>query len=171
MLFLSFRAPLSPLASPRPICLFHGLVIHYSCRMGLMVLPSVCQSFAALVFRLSSFYLDSQKWPSTFSPLNIWSVHAVHMWIKDLPVLSSSLLSFPSRAILNNGPLLIYIYIYIYKYIYIYFFFLFFSFLSCREQCCLFEFPSLVVIFKHSCRFINFIPFWWLTGCLPSCWY
>ena len=37
---------------------------------------------------------------------------------------------------------------YIYIYIYI-----------CREQCCLFKFPSLVVILKHSRRFINFIPF------------
>ena len=40
-------------------------MIHYSCRLGLMVLPSVCQFFAALVVGLSSFYLDSQKWPST----------------------------------------------------------------------------------------------------------
>ena len=38
MLFLSFRASLSPLASSRPICLFPGPVIHYSCRLGLMVL-------------------------------------------------------------------------------------------------------------------------------------
>jgi len=28
---------LSPLASSRPICLFVGPVIHYSCRLGLMV--------------------------------------------------------------------------------------------------------------------------------------
>ena len=40
MLFLSFRASLSPLASSRPICLFLGLVIHYSYRLGLMVLLS-----------------------------------------------------------------------------------------------------------------------------------
>ena len=56
-----FRASLSPLASSRLICLFHGLVIHYSCRLGLMVLPSVCQFFAALIIGLSSFYLDSHK--------------------------------------------------------------------------------------------------------------
>ena len=30
-----------------------------------------------------------------------------------------------------------------------------FIFFSCHEQCCLFEFPSLVVILKHSFRFIN----------------
>ena len=35
-------------------------------------------------------------------------------------------------------------------YVYIFFF--------CHEQCCLFEFPSLAVILKHSRRFINFIP-------------
>ena len=141
MLFLSFRVSLSPFTSSRSICLFHAPVIHYSYRLGLMVLPSVCQPFAALVARLSSFYLDSQKWPLTFSPLNIWSVHAVHMWIKDLLILPTSLLYFPSRAFLNSGPLLIYIF-----------------FFSCREQCCLFKFPSLIVILKHSRRFINFIP-------------
>ena len=65
MLFLSFRASLSPFFSSRPICLFHGPVVHYSCRLDLMVLPSLCQTFAALVVGLSSFFLDSQEWPST----------------------------------------------------------------------------------------------------------
>ena len=55
MLFLSFWASLSPFASSRSIYLFHGLVIHYSCNLGLMVLPSVFQPFAALVAGLSSF--------------------------------------------------------------------------------------------------------------------
>ena len=32
-------------------------------------------------------------------------------------------------------------------------------FFSYHEQCCLFEFPSLAVILRHSCRFINFIPY------------
>ena len=36
MLFLSFMASLSPLASSRPIYLFVGPVIHYSCRLSLM---------------------------------------------------------------------------------------------------------------------------------------
>ena len=61
MLFLSFRASLSPFTSSRPICLFHGPVIHYSYRLGLMVLRLVCQPFATLIAGLSSFYLDSQK--------------------------------------------------------------------------------------------------------------
>ena len=37
LLLLSFRALLSPFAFSRPIYLFHGLVIHYSCRLDLMV--------------------------------------------------------------------------------------------------------------------------------------
>ena len=61
MLFLSFRASLSPFTSSRPIFLFHELMIHHSCRLGLMVLPHVCQPFAAIVAGLSSFHLDPQK--------------------------------------------------------------------------------------------------------------
>ena len=55
MLFLSFRAFLSPLASSRPICLFNEPVIHYSCRLGLIVLLSACQFFVALVIGLFFF--------------------------------------------------------------------------------------------------------------------
>ena len=55
MLFLSFRAPLSPLASSRLICLFHGPVINYSCRLGLIVLLSACQFFTTLVIGLFFF--------------------------------------------------------------------------------------------------------------------
>ena len=36
LLFLSFRALLSPFTSSRPICLSHGPVIHYSRCLGLM---------------------------------------------------------------------------------------------------------------------------------------
>ena len=67
MLFLSFQASLSSFTSSRPICLFHEPVIHHSCRLGLMVLPPVCQTFVALVAGLSAFHLDPQKWPSTLS--------------------------------------------------------------------------------------------------------
>ena len=55
----------------------------------------------------------------------------------------SSFFSF--AGFLNGGSLYIYIYIF------------FFFFFSCCEQCCLFEFPNLAVILKHSHRFINFI--------------
>ena len=37
LLFLSFEALLSPFAFLKPIYLFHGLVIHYFCRLDLMV--------------------------------------------------------------------------------------------------------------------------------------
>ena len=58
MLFLSFRAFLSPFTSSRPICLFHEPVIHHSYRLGLMALPLVCQTFVALVTGLFAFHLD-----------------------------------------------------------------------------------------------------------------
>ena len=45
LLFLFFRAPLSPFTPSRPICLFHGPVIHYSYRLGLMGFLSICQLF------------------------------------------------------------------------------------------------------------------------------
>ena len=60
ILFLSFRASLNPSTSSRPICLFHELVIYYFCRLGLIVLPPVCQLFTVLVARPSSFYLNSK---------------------------------------------------------------------------------------------------------------
>ena len=59
---------------------------------------------------------------------------------------------FSFASFLNSGPYLAHTYIFIYIYIYIYIYF-------CRKQCCPFEFPSLAVILKHSCHFINFIPF------------
>ena len=45
LLFLSFRAPLSPFTSSRPIYLSHGPMIHYSYRLGLIGFLSVCQLF------------------------------------------------------------------------------------------------------------------------------
>ena len=52
LLFLSFRAPLSPFTSSRPICLFHRPVIHYSYRLGLMGFLSICQLFSVRVVGL-----------------------------------------------------------------------------------------------------------------------
>ena len=40
LLLLSLQAPLCPFASSRPICLFYGPMIHYSCHLGLMVFLS-----------------------------------------------------------------------------------------------------------------------------------
>ena len=65
------------------------------------------------------------------------------MRTKDFLLPSVFLFSFPSRAFLNSGP-----------FIFIYYFFFFL-----HEQCCLFAFPSLVVILKHSISFINSIPY------------
>ena len=150
LLFLSFRALLSPFTSSRPICLSHGPVIHYSCRLGLMVFFYPFANSFLSVWLGFSLPLGLPKWPSTFSPLNIWSIPAVHMWIKTfLPSLSFHLLFFCGLFEQWSLP---YTHIYIHTYIYIYIY-------SCCEQCCLFGFPNLAVILKHSRRFINFILF------------
>ena len=121
-LFLSFRALLSPFAFSRPIYLFHGPVIHYSYCLNLMVFfCSLSLAKFSVLLSWASFLTFGfhKKGPSTFSLLNIWSAPAAHIWTKDLPVPSTFLLSFHSRAFLNYRPLLIYIYIYEYIYIYI----------------------------------------------------
>ena len=62
MLFLSFRASLSPFTSSRPICLFYEFMIHHSCRLGLMALSLVCCPCCwAFCLPLGS----SKIWPST----------------------------------------------------------------------------------------------------------
>ena len=53
--FLSFRAPLSPFTPSRPICLSHGPVIHYSCRLGLMGFLSIYQLFSVRIVGLFLF--------------------------------------------------------------------------------------------------------------------
>ena len=75
MLFLSLRASLSSFTSSRPICLFHEPMIHHSYRLGLMVLPLVCQPFAALVAGLSSFRLDPQNDPQQCYKLKFYRIH------------------------------------------------------------------------------------------------
>ena len=92
-----------------------------------------------------SFPLGLSKWPPTFSPLNIWNIPMVHMWIKDFLALFVFPFSFPSRAFWIVVPTL---HIHIYSYVYF-----------CCEQCYPFEFPSLAVILKHNYHFINFISF------------
>ena len=49
LLLLSFRAPLGLSTSSRPICLFHGPIIHYSYHLSLMVFLSTYQLFSAHV--------------------------------------------------------------------------------------------------------------------------
>ena len=80
-LFLSFRALLSALVFLRPIYLFHGPVIHYSCHLGLMVFCSLSLAnfFVLLSWASLLTFGFRKKGPSTFSPLNIWSAPAAHM--------------------------------------------------------------------------------------------
>ena len=47
--FLSFRVHLSSFTPSRPICLSYGLVIHYSCSLGLMDFLSIYQFFSVHV--------------------------------------------------------------------------------------------------------------------------
>ena len=115
-LFLSFWVLLRPFAFSRP-----NLLISWTCY--LLFLPLGFNGFCSLSFAdffsicvamlgfLPFIWVSQKKRLLTFSPLNIWSVLAVHMWIKDLLVPSTSLFSFPSRAFLNYEPRLIYIYI------------------------------------------------------------
>ena len=56
-LFLYFRAFLSPFALFRPIYLFHGPVIHYSCRLGLMVFFVLCLLPTSLCCRVGLPFL------------------------------------------------------------------------------------------------------------------
>ena len=60
LLFLSFRASLSPFTSSRPIYLSHGPVIHYSYRLGLMDFLSICQLLSTRVARLLPFTWASE---------------------------------------------------------------------------------------------------------------
>ena len=59
--FLSFWAPLSSFTSSRPICLSHGPMIHYSCRLGLMGFLSICQTLFYPCCWASSSHLGFQN--------------------------------------------------------------------------------------------------------------
>ena len=54
-LFLSFWALLSPFAFSRPIYLFHGPVIHYSCHLDLMVFCSLSLANFSVLLSWASF--------------------------------------------------------------------------------------------------------------------
>ena len=124
----------------------------HSCHLGSMafscLLTLVCPCYWA--FSLTRL---AKKWASTFSPLSIWNIPAVYMWIKDFSVLFWPFFfsSFPSQAFLNSGPQLMCV-----------------SFLSRHEQCYLFKFPSLVVILKCSLASLISFLIWRLTHRLPS---
>ena len=61
LLFLSFWASLSSFTSSRPICLLHGPVIHYSCRLGLMVFSIHLPILFCPCCQAPSFYLAFQN--------------------------------------------------------------------------------------------------------------
>ena len=94
-----------------------------------------CQFFMVLIIGLFCL-LGFHKWPSTFSPLNIWKIPSIHMWMKRR--FCPSLIFF--LLLLFRGSFFFFkLWTPSYSYIYP---------PSCCEQGCLFEFPSLAIIFK-----------------------
>ena len=135
MLFLSFLASLSPLASSRPSYLFVGPVIHYSCRLGLMGFCYLfCQFFVALIIglfcrpRLLQMDLNIQPTEHMKRSCDSYVNEKAFLPFSHLLFL---LLFFRGSFFKLWTPS----YTYIYS-------------PSCREQGCLFDFPSLAVIFK-----------------------
>ena len=134
MLFLSFVVSLSPLAFSRPMYTFVGPVTHYSCRLGLMVLFAI-YTVNSLWPSLLGF---SICWASTNGPQHLapWTYETFLRFIcewKDASTLFSSSFFFSFFAFFFKLWAPSYSYIYP---------------SSCCEQGCLFEFPSLAVIFK-----------------------
>ena len=76
-----FPSSFEPICFLKAIYLFHGLVIHCSCRLGLMVFCSLSLANFSMLLSWASFLTFGfhKKGPSTFSPLNIWSAPAAHM--------------------------------------------------------------------------------------------
>ena len=160
MLFLSFLASLSLLAFSRPMYIFVGPVTHYSCRLGLMGFFAIYPVNSLWPSSLgSSVCWASTNSPQHLAPLNIWNISAIHMWIKRR--FCHSLIFFlflffrGSFFFLSCGPLLIHTYI----------------LLPAANRVVSSNFPVWQLFSKQSRRFINSIPFWWLTRHLFSCWH
>ena len=158
MLFLSFLASLSPLAFSRPMYTFVGPVTHYSCRLGLMVF------FA--IYTVNSLWPSllvlSIHWASTNGPQHLapWTYETflqfICEWKCASTLLSSSFFfSFFAVFFLSCGPLLIHTYI----------------LLPAANRVVSSNFPVWQLFSKQSRRFINSLPFWWLTLHLFSCWH
>ena len=159
MLFLSFLASLSPLAFSRPMYIFVGPVIHYSCSLGLM-------GFFA-IYSVNSLWSSSLGssvcWASTNSPQHLapWTYETflrfICEWKGASALLSSSFFFsfFAGLFFLSCGPLLIHTYI----------------LLPAANRVVSSNFPVWQLFSKQSRRFINSIPFWWLTLHLFSCWH
>ena len=160
MLFLSFLASLSPLAFSRPMYTFVGLVTCYSCRLGPMVFFTI--------------YTVNSLWPSSLGfsihwaftndsqHLAPWTYETFLRFIcewKDASAPFSSSLFFSFFAVffffLSCGPILIHTHI----------------LLPAANRVVSSNFPVWQLFSKQSRRFINSIPFWWLTLHLFSCWH
>ena len=158
MLFLPFLASLSPLAFSRPMYIFVGPVTHYSYRLGLM-------GFFA-IYPINSLWPSSLGssvcWTSTNGRQHLapWTYETFLRFIcewKGASALLSSFFFFSFFAVffLSCGPLLIHSYI----------------LLPTANRVISSNFPVWQLFSKQSRRFINSIPFWWLTLHLFSCWH
>ena len=136
MLFLSFLVSLSPLAFWRPMYIFVGTVTYYSCRLGLM-------GFFA-IYSVNSLWSSSLGssvcWASTNGPQHLapWTYETFLRFICEWKG-ASALLSSSFFFSFFVGPFFFKLWTPSYSYIYP---------PSYCEQGCLFEFPSLAVIFK-----------------------
>ena len=161
MLFLSFLVSLSPLAFWRPMYIFVGTVTYYSCRLGLM-------GFFA-IYSVNSLWSSSLGssvcWASTNGPQHLapWTYEKFLRFIcewKGASALLSSSFFFSFFAVfffffLSYRPLFIHTYI----------------LLPATNRVVSSNFPVWQLFSKQSHRFINSIPFWWLTLHLFSCWH
>ena len=159
MLFLSFLASLSPFAFSRPMYTFVGPVTHHSCRLGLMVFFTI--------YTVNSLWPSSLgfsiHWASTNGPQHLapWTYETFLRFTcewKDASAPFSSSLFFSFFTVfffLSCGPLLIHIYI----------------LLPAANRVVSSNFPVWQLFSKQCRRFINSIPFWWLTLHLFSCWH
>ena len=160
MLFLSFLASLSLLAFSRPMYIFVGPVTHCSCRLGLMGFFAIYPVNSLWPSSLGS----SVCWASTNGPQHLapWTYEMFLRFICEWKgasalLLSSFFFSFFAGPFffLSCGPLLIHTYI----------------LLPAANRVVSSNFPVWQLFSKQSRRFINSIPFWWLTRHLFSCWY
>ena len=159
MLFFSFLASLSPLAFSRPIYIFVGPVTHCSCRLGLMGYFAIYPVNSLWPSSLGS----SVCWASTNGPQHLapWTYETflrfICEWKGASALLSSSFFFsfFAGLFFLSCGPLLIHTYI----------------LLPAANRVVSSNFPVWQLFSKQSRRFINSIPFWWLTLHLFSCWH
>ena len=136
-LFLSFRALLNPFAFLRPIYLFHRPVIHYSCRLDLMVFCSLSPNNFSVLLSWASFLTfgfhkkKTLKTHSLFLPFSCFSFFSLSLSLCSRSILTPlSFLSFSLSLTSLSHVSSTFLPLKILRFFYLYlpFFFLFFFF-------------------------------------------